>query len=97
MFNFPEKNSMATPSTIVPARDWPPEYFVNPKTGETLTTTIVAFAVAINDHEVTPISYPARPRGFEPVKFTGAQFLFGDIVASSLQGMGTAIKEARAK
>lgn len=84
---------MTAPATIVPASsDFPSSHFINPKSLETLTSSIVAFEIA--NGEATPIMWPAIAKEFERVDFTGAQFVYGGHSASSLQGLANVIREA---
>jgi hypothetical protein len=84
---------MSAPATIVPASsDFASSHFINPKNLETLTSSIVAFEVA--NGEAKPVMWPTISKGFEPVIFTGAQYIFGGCSASSLQGLASAIREA---
>ena len=84
---------MTAPATIVPASsDFASSHFINPQTLETLTSSIVAFEVA--NGEAKPVMWPTIGKGFEPVIFTGAQFVHGPHSASSLQGLASAIREA---
>ncbi len=78
-------------ATVVPALDFNPEFFIHPKTGESMSATIIAFSV--DGAKATPVRWPEVPRAFEPVRVGSGFYTHGAASAHSLQELARQIKE----